>query len=41
MANCINCGDPEVDYYDVMVRGDQQDDIPICDDCHEALILDT
>jgi hypothetical protein len=37
MTSCINCGDPDVKFYDVMVRGDEHDDIPLCDDCHAAL----
>jgi len=40
MANCINCGDPEVEYYDVMIRGDEQNDTPICDDCCAELPVD-
>jgi len=37
MASCINCGDPDVEFYDMTVRGDKQNGIPLCDDCHAAL----
>lgn len=37
MVSCINCGDGDVEFYDLLVRGDEQEDVPLCDDCHDAL----
>lgn len=34
---CINCGDPDVDSYGLMVRNNSHDGVLLCEDCYEAI----
>lgn len=34
---CINCGDPAADTYELMVRNNNHDEVPLCDECHDAI----
>lgn len=37
MSSCFNCADPDVERYDIKVRGAEQDGIPLCDACYEEV----
>lgn len=34
---CLNCGDPEADTYELLVRNNSHDEVPLCDECHDAI----
>lgn len=33
---CLNCGDPADDIYEVLVRKTERE-VALCDECHEAI----
>lgn len=35
--HCLNCGTPTKATYDLVLRGNDHDDVPLCDACHEAI----
>jgi len=37
MSSCLNCGNTDVERYDIKVRGAEQDGIPLCDACYEEV----
>ena len=36
-GRCINCGDPDAEPYDLLVRSTNHEAVPLCDTCHEAI----
>jgi predicted CXXCH cytochrome family protein len=36
-SNCLNCGDPETETYDLLVRGNHHDGVALCAACHDAI----
>lgn len=34
---CLNCGDPEADTYELLVRNNSHDEVPLCGECHDAI----
>ncbi len=36
-SDCINCGDPDTEQYELMVRNTNHDKVPLCEACHEAI----
>lgn len=34
---CLNCGDPDADTYELLVRNNSHDEVPLCDECHDAI----
>ena len=34
---CINCGAPEAEPYELLVRNRSHDSVPLCDECHVAI----
>lgn len=34
---CINCGDPDAEPYDLLVRNTSHDGVPLCEACHESI----
>lgn len=34
---CINCGDPEAEPYDLLVRSTNHESVLLCVTCHEAI----
>ena len=34
---CLNCKSPDVDSYDLMVRGNEHSGVFLCDECYETL----
>jgi predicted CXXCH cytochrome family protein len=36
-ADCINCGDPDTDRFDLVVRNTSHDEVALCAACHEAI----
>lgn len=35
--SCINCGETEVTYHDITLRGSRHDGVPLCEGCHGAI----
>ena len=35
--NCLNCGAPAADTYALRVRSTDHDEVPLCEECHEAI----
>jgi len=36
-SECINCGDPDTEEHELMVRNQNHDRVPLCEGCHEAI----
>ena len=36
-SDCVNCGDPDTERYDLIVRNTNHDQVPLCEDCHDAI----
>ena len=36
-SDCVNCGDPNTERYDLIVRNTNHDQVPLCADCHDAI----
>jgi NAD-dependent SIR2 family protein deacetylase len=36
-TDCVNCGDPDAEQYDLMVRNTSHDEVPLCEECHKAI----
>lgn len=34
---CINCGGPDAELYELLVRSNNHKEVPLCDECHEAI----
>jgi hypothetical protein len=34
---CVNCGNPDTEAYELMVRNTSHDSVPLCEVCHEAI----
>lgn len=37
MDECLNCGDATADTYELLLRNNNYRDVPLCDDCHDAI----
>ena len=35
--NCVNCGAPDTERYELMVRNTTHEGVPLCGECHEAI----
>lgn len=35
--SCINCGDPATNTYELLVRSTNHREVPLCEECHEAI----
>ncbi len=35
--SCLNCNKPASGTYDLLVRGNDHSEVPLCDECHEAI----
>ena len=35
--DCVNCGDPDTERYDLMVRNTNHDQVPLCEECYDAI----
>jgi NAD-dependent SIR2 family protein deacetylase len=38
--SCINCGDSETASYTLTLRGKTHTNVPLCDECHTAILAD-
>lgn len=36
-GRCINCGHPDAEPYELLVRSTSHDRVPLCETCHEAI----
>jgi hypothetical protein len=36
-GRCINCGDPDAEPYDLLVRSTSHEEVLLCGTCHEAI----
>lgn len=34
---CLNCGGTADDTYELLLRSTSHRDVPLCDDCHDAI----
>lgn len=34
---CINCGNPAEETYELLIRSNNHQDVPLCDPCFEAI----
>ena len=35
--HCLNCGAPDAEEYDLMVRSNSHEGVYLCGECHEAI----
>ena len=35
--DCVNCGAPDTERYELMVRNTTHEGVPLCGECHEAI----
>ncbi|MFC6939307.1 hypothetical protein ACFQE8_04935 [Salinirubellus sp. GCM10025818] len=36
-GGCINCGEPDAEPYDLLVRSNNHEAVLLCETCHEAI----
>lgn len=36
-CRCLNCGVPGADTYELLVRNNSHDEVPLCEECHDAI----
>lgn len=34
---CLNCGEPATERCDLLVRGNEHEDVALCEACHDAI----
>jgi hypothetical protein len=39
-GNCTNCGGEDTDTYYIKIRGETHDEVPLCEECHNAISND-